>query len=740
VAPSEVFQSHFIASAWWSANWGWLAACAVVLGGLAFGLRDVSRFSLKRTWAISGVCFDESIRRRVLWITPLAILGVIVVTQLQHADDEQDALRQTVKICLFATGLVTIMVSIILACTNLPKEIETRVIYTIVTKPTTRLEIIIGKVIGFSRVSLAVLLIMGTFTWGYLHIRERQKRADIALRLREGDVGDAERARLEHYMDAGMLTARTLHPPDELQVFGKMPDPNTSTRIINGNEAEDVLMQFVADRTQLFGQPPKDGGRDEWIQQGIAQTGMVIRIQITTKRTGPASDQPAAEPVMGPVLPGANKADKPLAPPEVVIELASPDGYYSFIGGGEMGGGTELTDLEQVIAGYGRQHRVPHGDTSSLVRFSEVHHFSDGTDGQTAYAWLPPKLASKLFDMSSFYVRIAGMSQNVDFEIGPSPARVFVPTIVNGQVNLMPTDNEVPALVDSNGKPAPLIFRGRLGIHGDQEIRGGEHGPEGVALVSFRDCPRPVVRDGVIPFELNLEVDRSNADVQEGMEDATTLDVGVHDLASGKSQTQTIKLESRQTTFFTVPADLITSGNFDLTIACLSSGHIAGLFPDQSLQIVIDRQGFEVNLIKSLSILWMMSILVLTLSVLCSTFLSWPIAVVLTVVLLMGHWCMDQLSDTAGPGLGHQIVNDFKFTDAPVAAVVSTGVDALTHAMNIFAQSLPDTGKFDAVSDIDQGVTISAQELLEATAVLAGFGLPAIVLAYLVLKNKEVAP
>jgi hypothetical protein len=739
VAPFDVFQSHFIAAGWFSANWAWLAASAVVIGGLAFGLSDVGRFSLKRTWAISGVCFDESIRRRVLWITPLAILGVIVVTQLQRADDEQDALRQTVKICLFATGLVTVMVSIILACTNLPKEIETRVIYTVVTKPTTRLEIILGKVIGFSRVSLAVVLIMGAFTWGYLHIRERQKRDEISARLHEGDVGDAERARLEHYLEAGMLTARTLRPADELQVFGEFPDPGSPTRVIHGDESQDVLVGFVADRTQLFGQPPPSGAREDWIAQGIGQTGMLIRIQINTKRTGPASDQPPAPIVMGPIMPGT-KAAKPLAPPQVVIELASPDGFYSFIGGGEMAGGTDLNSLEDVINGYQLQHHVPRGQTSSLVRLSDVQHFDDGTDGQTAYAWMPPKLAARIFDLPVFYVRIAGMSKNVDYEIGPAPARVYVPAVVDHQVNLTPAEGELPALVEANGKPAPLIFRGRLGIHGEQQITGAEHGPDGVALLSFRDSPRPVENNGLIPFELNLQIERSSGDVQEGLEDATTLQIGVRDLSSGKSQTQTIKLENRQTTFFTVPADLITSGDFDVTIACLSSGHVAGLFPDQSLQVVISRQGFEVNLLKSLSIIWMMSILVLTLSVLCSTFLSWPIAVVLTVVLLMGHWCMNQLSDTAGPGLGHQIVNDFKFSDAPVAAVVSTSVDALTHGMNIFAQALPDTGKFDAVSDIDQGVTISSQELLQATAVLLGFGLPAIVLAYLVLKNKEVAP
>src|ERR1700710_321173 len=148
-----------------------LGGLIVVIGLFVVGLKDVIRFAFRRVWAISGVCFDESIRRRILWITPLAIIGVIVISQLQKPSDEQDAIRQTTKFCLFATGFVVTISTIILACTNLPREIENRVIYTVVTKPTTRLEIILGKIVGFARVSAAILLIMGLFTFGYLQIR-----------------------------------------------------------------------------------------------------------------------------------------------------------------------------------------------------------------------------------------------------------------------------------------------------------------------------------------------------------------------------------------------------------------------------------------------------------------------------------------------------------------------------------------------------------------------------------------
>src|SRR4051794_23647342 len=42
-------------------------------------LVDFGRFGISRVWAISSVSYSEAIRKRVLWVTPLAIIGVIAV-------------------------------------------------------------------------------------------------------------------------------------------------------------------------------------------------------------------------------------------------------------------------------------------------------------------------------------------------------------------------------------------------------------------------------------------------------------------------------------------------------------------------------------------------------------------------------------------------------------------------------------------------------------------------------------
>src|SRR5258708_1958027 len=229
------------------AQW-WICGVIAVLGIVVYGFRDLIRLSIGRVWAISGVCFAESVRRKIWLITPLAIVGVIVVAQLQRPLDERDAIRATIKFCLFATGLLVTITAIILACTNLPREIDNRVIYTVVTKPTTRLEIVLGKVVGFAYVSFVLLVIMGVFSYGYLTLRAWNMGQEIAARLdskdRDKELTPPSIATLQYYRDAGLLNAKTLETPDQLQILARLPEGNESRRDMYGGGEGSFLVPF----------------------------------------------------------------------------------------------------------------------------------------------------------------------------------------------------------------------------------------------------------------------------------------------------------------------------------------------------------------------------------------------------------------------------------------------------------------------------------------------------------------
>jgi hypothetical protein len=248
-------------------------------------------------------------------------------------------------------------------------------------------------------------------------------------------------------------------------------------------------------------------------------------------------------------------------------------------------------------------------------------------------------------------------------------------------------------------------------------------------------------------FELRagIELDRRN---DSSLEDElqTNVVMDVYNRKSGNAvKGILVRPESRQPHYFQVPAAAVAGGDFDVVMR-VESGSWLGLGSSAQtagLKFVREDQPFAWNLIKSFSVLWLLSLLITIVSIFCSTFLSWPIAVVLTLVILAGRWGANQLGDLTELNFGRQWVEQTLGvkTDATAAAAMSEGVDTLVQALELTSRVLPDISKFAAVEDIERGVAISpTRVLLPSLAVTLIYGLPLIILAYIFLRYKEVAP
>jgi hypothetical protein len=133
--------------------------------------------------------------------------------------------------------------------------------------------------------------------------------------------------------------------------------------------------------------------------------------------------------------------------------------------------------------------------------------------------------------------------------------------------------------------------------------------------------------------------------------------------------------------------------------------------------------------------------LVVIVAVFTSTFLSWPIAIVLTLGILLGHWGVEQLGDALNPGVGRSVAQDLGFgRNAAQSHVVSASVDALAKLATVVSTVLPNLSKFPVMDDITRGVSIPPRHLMESISVLIYYGFPMLVLSFIILKNKEVAP
>ncbi len=117
--------------------------------------------------------------------------------------------------------------------------------------------------------SLAIVVIMGLFTWGYMRISANKNGSRSRYRLQEGDVSDTERNRLERI--------RSHRPADGPQLLGrptnwgcsaKSPDPTHPVRVISNEGDQDVLVGYpwIA---AVFGPPQEDV--EDWAHQGVGE-------------------------------------------------------------------------------------------------------------------------------------------------------------------------------------------------------------------------------------------------------------------------------------------------------------------------------------------------------------------------------------------------------------------------------------------------------------------------------------
>jgi ABC-type transport system involved in multi-copper enzyme maturation permease subunit len=656
-------------------NLNWIVGGLIVLIGLfVIGFKDVIRFRFRRVWAISGVCFDESIRRRILWITPLAILGVIIVAQLQKPNDEQDAIRQTTKFCLFATGFVVTVSTVILACTNLPREIENRVIYTVVTKPTTRLEIVLGKILGFARVSAAILIIMGLFTYGYLWLRASSMTRAIQYRLDNGAVDPMSVPTLKHYQE-GLLNAKTFASSQGFGIYARVPPIGAGRRYFDEGSA---LIPFVLPQDTAI--VTDSGGKSS------TEPAMVIRGRIGFERTTPATPAVAA-------------STQPLAPPQVIVQIF--DSNYNSLVTSEINGGKPVT-------------------LSS----------ADGTNFQV------PVAASALTTLSKtpyFYVAFLAGTGNVQYWIDSQPAQVIVPVGSKPDFQtLYPTNPIDPT------KPAEILFIGRQGLDG-QQVRGDTLAKAPVAVFPFRNVSIGDNSTKPLPFEMRMSIEKGDSESTD-VETPTRVTLAVRNIKTGQIvDAGEIAPESNRPAYGDLPPAAVAGGDFDIIVRCLSPQRWLGVKAD-SIAVVEGQSTFAFNLIKSLVIIWLLTVLVISIAIFCSTFLSWPIAIVLTLLILLSHWGLQQLGDAAEAGLGRQFVQDFNVRDPAQAQAISATVEQLNKFLKAVSTVLPDIDRFSATEDIERGISIPPEKLWDALLAMGAFGIPLSVLAYVFLKNKEVAP
>lgn len=103
---------------------------------------------MNRIWAICENAFKEGLRQRILIILLIFAVLILVISVFLGPFTLGESPKIARDIGLAATSFFSVLIVIIIGSTLIHKDIEKRTIYTVVTKPVRRSEIIIGKFLG----------------------------------------------------------------------------------------------------------------------------------------------------------------------------------------------------------------------------------------------------------------------------------------------------------------------------------------------------------------------------------------------------------------------------------------------------------------------------------------------------------------------------------------------------------------------------------------------------------------
>lgn len=139
---------------------------------------DLPNTSLRRIAAMARLAFQEALRRKVLAVFAVFVVGLMFAGwYLDPAAD--DPAKLYISFVMTSINYMMMLLGLFLASFSLPADIKNRTIYTIVTKPVRPTEIVLGRILGFTLVGTLLLGTMGVLSYifvtrGIVHYHEME--------------------------------------------------------------------------------------------------------------------------------------------------------------------------------------------------------------------------------------------------------------------------------------------------------------------------------------------------------------------------------------------------------------------------------------------------------------------------------------------------------------------------------------------------------------------------------------
>jgi len=127
---------------------------------------------MKKAWIIALNTFNESLRKKTFYILLVVALVVIGASRFFSFLAAEDELKMIKDVSFSTIEFFGALIAIFTALAAVSSEIEKHTIYTLLSKPITRNNFIIGKLLGQSLIILLNVILMSIFFVGLLLIKK----------------------------------------------------------------------------------------------------------------------------------------------------------------------------------------------------------------------------------------------------------------------------------------------------------------------------------------------------------------------------------------------------------------------------------------------------------------------------------------------------------------------------------------------------------------------------------------
>jgi ABC-type transport system involved in multi-copper enzyme maturation permease subunit len=125
---------------------------------------NVAKLRLRRIWAMALLCMKEGLRNRLFIACLVIMLPLMVPLNWFFPPKPEDDLRDAVQWVARITAFPLVFLAVLIAAYALPNDVKNQNIYTIVTKPIERFEIVLGRFLGYAVLLSGVVAGVGLFT------------------------------------------------------------------------------------------------------------------------------------------------------------------------------------------------------------------------------------------------------------------------------------------------------------------------------------------------------------------------------------------------------------------------------------------------------------------------------------------------------------------------------------------------------------------------------------------------